>query len=93
MRKSPAGKLRESHRLRVVGHRLAVVAYLPERDAQANPSIDPGRVLSERLSPLGVILINKTLASHHAVFGTSQSSIIIVLNGKRINRLDPAGFY
>lgn len=47
-----SGQLREPYRLRVVGHRMAIVAYLPERDAQANSSFNPGRVLPQRFTPL-----------------------------------------
>lgn len=50
------GHLREPYGLRVIGDRLAIVAYLPQGNVEANSSIDLGRILSTRLAPLSLLL-------------------------------------
>lgn len=46
------GKLRESYNIRIIGNWMAIVAYFPERNVKTNSSIDFGRILPKRFTPL-----------------------------------------
>lgn len=57
---SNTGKLRKPYSIRIIGNWMAIVAYFPERNVEANSSIDFGRILPKRLAPLErTIVVNQ----------------------------------
>ena len=52
-------QLREPHRFRIAGYWVAIVAYLPQRDAETHSGQYFGRILSSRCPPRQIILFNR----------------------------------